>query len=181
MKTLGILFLAGMCLAGVGSLWAESWTLESSTLTYHVTHVLHKVEGVSREARGKAVCDPQGCRFLVAAPVVSFRSEDTNRDLHMLETTRGAQFSLVKVQGALPNLPSLGAFTADIDVEFAGEKKTYPAVAFTLDEKSDQFMGLHGTIPLNIDDFHIPAPSLLGMAIQSSVPVEVEMRWTSKP
>ncbi|HMU96605.1 MAG TPA: hypothetical protein PKA08_07495, partial [Elusimicrobiota bacterium] len=90
-------FLFAFLLVGAVGLRAGGWVLDSSTLTYRVTHRLHKVEGTSHGARGKGLCDGSGCRFLVAAPVNTFDSGDSNRDLHMIETTRGAQFPMVKV------------------------------------------------------------------------------------
>ena len=78
------------------------WILEQSTLTYHVSHPLHQSEGVSHAARGKGVCHAGQCDFLIAAPVKSFDSGDSNRDLHMLQVTRGAQFPLVTVRTRLP-------------------------------------------------------------------------------
>ena len=156
---------------------AESWVLEKSALTYHVTHTLHKVEGTSSAARGKGVCDEKGCQFLAAATVGSFLSGDTNRDLHMLETTRGAAFPVVKVSVALPSVPTGKTFTADLNIEFAGEKAAYKAVPFTVAEHTADGFHFKGVIPLNIDDFKIPAPSLLGMDIKHQVPVDVDMTW----
>lgn len=66
----------------------RQWTLDSSTLTYHITHPLHQVAGTSHAARGKGICHDGQCDFLVAAPVKSFDSGDSNRDLHMLQVTR---------------------------------------------------------------------------------------------
>ena len=39
------------------------WELQQSTLTYHVSHPLHQVEGVSHAARGKGVCHAGQCDF----------------------------------------------------------------------------------------------------------------------
>src|ERR1043166_1653028 len=85
----------------------RQWLLEKSTLKYHVSHPLHQSEGVSHAARGKGVCHSGECDFLIAAPVKSFDSGDSNRDLHMLQVTRGAQFPLVTVRTRLPET-SLG-------------------------------------------------------------------------
>lgn len=156
---------------------AETWVLEKSALTYHVTHALHKVQGTSTTARGKGVCDDKGCKILAAATVGSFLSGDTNRDLHMLETTRGASFPMVKVTTALPGVPSDKSFSADVEIEFAGEKNTYKAVPFTVADRTADAFHFKGVIPLNIDDFKIPAPSLLGMDIKHQVPVDVDMTW----
>jgi hypothetical protein len=161
--------------------WAgakQSWVLDRSTLTYHVVHRLHKVQGASTTARGKGVCEDKGCQFLVAAPVGSFVSGDTNRDLHMIETTRGASFPLVKVQTRLPSVPTAKSFTADLTVEFAGKTHDYKAVPFTVEAQSPTSLRFKGVVPLAIADFEIPAPSLLGMAIKNDVPVDVDMEWT---
>ena len=68
------------------------WVLEQSTLTYHVSHPLHEVNGVSHAARGKGVCHGGQCDFLIAVAVKSFDSGDSNRDLHMLQVMRAASF-----------------------------------------------------------------------------------------
>src|ERR1700731_2604891 len=80
----------------------SQWVLEQSTLTYHVSHPLHESEGVTHAARGKGVCHAGQCEFLIAAPVKSFDSGDSNRDLHMLPVTHGAHFALVSVRVSRP-------------------------------------------------------------------------------
>ena len=98
-KTLmAFLLLALPALAAADS----QWVLDQSTLTYHVSHPLHQVEGVSHAAKGKGVCHAGQCDFLIAVPVKSFDSGDSNRDLHMLQVTRGAQFPIVTVRTRLP-------------------------------------------------------------------------------
>ena len=72
----------------------DQWVLEQSTLTYYVSHPLHQVDGVSHAARGKGVCHAGQCEFLIAVPVKSFESGDSNRDLHMIQVVRGAQFPI---------------------------------------------------------------------------------------
>src|ERR1700761_4301949 len=76
----------------------QSWMLDQSTLTYHMSHPIHEVDGVSHGAKGKGQCHAGQCDFLVAAPVRSFDSGDSNRDLHMLQVTRGAEFPVVLVK-----------------------------------------------------------------------------------
>src|SRR5579864_8035983 len=98
------------------------WVLEQSTLTYHVSHPLHTSEGVSHAAKGKGVCHPGQCDFLIAVPVKSFDSGDSNRDLHMLQAVRGAEFPLVTVRTRLPENTSLsGTIHADLEVQFSGQ------------------------------------------------------------
>src|SRR5450755_625177 len=107
----------------------SQWVLEQSTLTYHVSHPLHQIDGVSHAARGKGVCHAGQCDLLIAVPVKSFDSGDSNRDLHMLQVTRGAQFPLVSVRTRLPETASASAtIHADLEIEFAGQTAHYKDV-----------------------------------------------------
>ena len=95
--------LIAVLLAALPAFTADSqWILSQNTLTYHVSHPLHQSEGVSHAAKGKGVCHEGQCEFLIAVPVKSFDSGDSNRDLHMLQVTRGAEFPLVTVRTRLP-------------------------------------------------------------------------------
>ena len=166
------------------ALWASplvaadgQWTLEQSTLSYHVSHPLHESEGVSHAARGKGVCQAGQCDFLIAAPVKSFDSGDSNRDLHMLQVTRGAQFPLVSVRARLPDA-GLGSGTihADLEIQFAGQTVQYKQVAFQQTAQGSSIR-LTGTVPAKVADFKIDPPSLLAMPIKNDMPVRVDMTW----
>jgi hypothetical protein len=167
-----ILTLPQLALAADGQ-----WVLEQSTLTYHVSHPLHQTDGVSHEARGKGLCHEGQCSFLIAVPVKSFDSGDSNRDLHMLQVTRGAQFPMVTVRTRLPEVsaPS-GSVHADLEVQFAGQTVQYKQVPFQLVTQGNE-TSLSGTIPTTLSDFKIDPPSLLTMPVKNEIPVKVEMRW----
>src|SRR5580704_4094854 len=95
--------IASLLLALPAAVLADSqWVVAQSTLTYHVSHPLHQIDGVSHAARGKGVCHAGQCNFLIAVPVKSFDSGDSNRDLHMIQVARGAQFPMVTVRFRLP-------------------------------------------------------------------------------
>jgi hypothetical protein len=169
-----LLLLAPLKLVSADS----QWVLEQSTLTYHVSHPLHQVEGVSHAARGKGVCHAGECDFLIAAPVKSFDSGDSNRDLHMLQVTRGAQFPLVSVRTQLPETAAGASRTilVDLEVEFAGQKVQYKQVPFQLVMQGKEIR-ISGTIPATVSDFKIDPPKLLAIAIKNEIPVQVEMTW----
>ena len=153
------------------------WALEKSTLTYHVSHPLHESEGVSRAAKGKGVCHAGGCDFLIAAPVKSFESGDSNRDLHMLQVVRGAQFPMVVVRFRLPeDAVSQPNIHADLEVEFAGHTAHYKQVPFqhTIQGSENR---ISGTIPAKMSEFQIEPPSLLAIPTKDEIPVRVEMTW----
>src|SRR5580692_4956195 len=148
----------------------SQWVLTQSTLTYHISHPLHQSEGVSHAARGKGVCHAGQCDFLIAVPVKSFDSGDSNRDLHMLQVTRGAQFPLVTVRIRLPETALMGAtILCDLDVEFAGQTAQYKQVSFQRVAQGNASR-ISGTIPASVSDFKIDPPSLLGIAIKNEMP-----------
>ncbi|HEX3104762.1 MAG TPA: YceI family protein [Terriglobales bacterium] len=155
----------------------SQWVLEQSTLSYHVSHPLHQVDGVSHAARGKGVCHEGQCEFLIAAPVKSFDSGDSNRDLHMLQVTRGGQFPMVTVRTRLPETAAAsGSIHADLEVEFAGHTAHYKDVLFQLSLQGNQAK-ISGTIPCKLTDFKIDPPSLLTVPIKNDIPVKVDMSW----
>jgi len=171
-----LLMLAVPALVSADSLWV----LERSTLTYHVSHPLHQTEGVSHAARGKGICHAGTCEFLIAVPVKSFDSGDSNRDLHMLQVTRGAQFPMVTVRTRLPESASGSAtIHADLEIQFAGQTVEYKQVPFELaaDGKAAR---ITGTIPATLSDFKIDPPSLLTIPVKNEIPVRVEMTWRSQ-
>jgi len=155
----------------------SQWVLEQSTLTYHVSHPLHQVDGVSHAARGKGVCHAGQCDFLIAVPVKSFDSGDSNRDLHMLQVARGGQFPMITVRTELPEEASKSAtIHADLEVQFAGQIAHYEQVPFQESTQGNESR-ISGTIPSTLTDFKIDPPTLLTMPIKNEIPVRVEMTW----
>ncbi len=153
------------------------WILEQSTLTYHVSHPLHSTDGVSHSARGKGTCHAGECDFLIAVPVKSFDSGDSNRDLHMLQVTRGAEFPLVSVRTHLPESAAASStINADLEIQFAGQTAQYKQVPFNLETLAGE-THITGTIPATLSDFKIDPPSLLTMPVKNDIPVRVEMTW----
>jgi hypothetical protein len=155
----------------------QTWKLDQSTLTYHMSHPMHEVDGASHAALGKGVCHAGQCDFLVAAAVKSFDSGDSNRDLHMIQTARGAQFPIVQVRFRLAqsglNSPTLDC---DLEVQFAGNTAHYAHVVF---QQTIQGTAHHitGTVPTTVSDFKIDPPTFLTIPIKNAIPVQVDMVW----
>jgi len=153
------------------------WILDRSTLVYHVSHPLHETEGVSHAARGKAVCGSGACEVLIAAPLNSFDSGDSNRDLHMLQVVGGAKFPLVSVRLRVPeSARGSSSIRCDLEVELAGRTATYRQVAFAV-TAAGTHTRISGTIPAKLSDFGIPPPSLLAVPVRNDMPVRVETDW----
>ena len=152
--------------------------LDQSTLSYHMSHPMHEVDGTSHAAKGKGICHAEQCNFLIAAPVKSFDSGDTNRDLHMIEATRGAQFPMVIVRAQFPEatLPSSTIY-ADLEVQFAGQTAHYTHVAFQRATAQNNEVRITGTVPATCSDFKIDRPSFLTVPIKNEIPIKVDITW----
>ena len=159
----------------------QTWKLDQSTLTYHMSHPMHEVDGTSHAALGTGKCHAGQCDFLVAAAVKSFDSGDSNRDLHMIQTTRGAQFPYVQVRFSLAqsslNSPTLDC---DLEVQFAGNSAHYSHVIFqqTINGAAHHITGV---VPSTVSDFKIDPPSFLTIPIKNAIPVRVDMVWHAQP
>jgi hypothetical protein len=173
-----ILLIAFLVLALPKQAPTESqWILDQSTVTYHVSHPLHQVEGVSHAARGKGVCHAGQCDFLIAVPVKSFDSGDSNRDIHMLQATRGGQYPMVTVRTRLPESASSSAtIPCDLEIQFAGQTMTYHQIPIQQVAQGNETK-VSGTIPATLTDFKIEPPSLLAMPVKNEIPIRVEMTW----
>jgi hypothetical protein len=155
----------------------RTWKLDQSTLTYHMSHPMHEVDGISHAALGKGVCQAGLCDFLVAVAVKSFDSGDSNRDLHMIQTTRGAQFPIVQVRFRLAQ-SSLDSpmLDCDLEVQFAGNTAHYSHVIF-LQTVQGAAHHITGVVPATLSDFKIDPPTFLTIPIKNAIPVRVDMVW----
>ncbi len=155
----------------------SQWVLERSTLTYHVSHPMHESEGVSHAARGKGVCHDGECDFLIAVPVKSFDSGDNNRDLHMIQVTRGGQFPVITVRTRLPESAAATApIRADLQVEFAGQTVTYKQIVLQQSTEGGATR-ITATIPATLAAFKIDPPTLLAIPVKNEMPVRVDLTW----
>lgn len=173
-KLLGALLLVSLA----ASLHAQSqWVLQQSTLTWHVSHPMHEVEGTSHAAKGKANCSAGECDFLIAVPVNTFNSGDSNRDLHTLQVVRGGQYPMVIVRTRIPQSElSSPTVYADLDVQFAGQTAHYTHVPFQRKAHGSD-VEITGTIPATCSDFKIERPSFLTVPIKNEIPVSVDLLW----
>jgi len=158
----------------------NQWVLTQSTLTWHVVHPMHEVAGTSHAAKGRGNCSAGQCDFLIAVPVNTFDSGDSNRDLHMVETVRGAQNPIVMVRTHLAQAAlSQATIDADLDVQFAGQTAHYAHVQLHRVSHGDQ-VEITGTVAATCSDFKIDRPSFLTVPIRNEIPVTVDTTWKAQ-
>jgi len=174
MKRLCTLLLLALALPARAQ---SSWVLVSSTLTWHISHPMHEVDGSSHAARGKGNCSAGECDFLIAAPLNTFNSGDSNRDLHMLEVVRGAEYPMVVVRTRLPQSELTDStISADLEIQFAGQAVRYNRVPFQRTAHGAN-IEISGVVPATCSDFKIDRPSFLTIPIKNEIPVRVDLTW----
>lgn len=149
----------------------SDWTVESGTLRYTLKHMLHTVEGTSKEVKGLGRCD-KDCQFLVAAPVKSFNSENANRDSNMQQITHAAVNPMTELRATV-KAPAAGTVKTQGEVKFAGKSHSYP-LELTFSPEKNGFR-VRTKIPLKLSDFEVERPSLFGVAVENDVPVDVDL------
>jgi hypothetical protein len=155
------------------SLWAQTFVLAKSEATYTVKMSFKKVEGTSKDLKGKIQCKENVCEFLIAAYVKTFTSSDSNRDLNMETTVESSKYPVAMAKGTF-NLSDWdkAKSTLTAEIEFHGEKKKYD---FAVVSKS----ALHKEVSfnLNLEAHKIVRPSLFTMKIDNEVPVHFDLVW----
>jgi hypothetical protein len=152
--------------------WGREFRLEQGRAEYVVSHLVKTVKGVSTELKGKMICANGQCEFLVAIPVKSFISSDSNRDSNMLTVLEAARYPLITVKGELTEADlRKESFEIVAKVLFHGVENSYKV---RLDK---QAAGLSGSLVLLLESHKVERPSLLTVAIQNEVPVLFSLNW----
>lgn len=173
-------YLTALLLGPGGFLTAQppaftgNWQLKESEVSYTVNHPFKTATGISRASKGKGRCSAMQCEVLIAVAVGSFDSGDSNRDLHMLEATKGAAFPVVTVRAQFK--PTAGTSRVDFEIEFAGVKAVAQGVELVLNQQG-KMLQAEGKFTLRLSDFSIVRPSLLGLAIDNDVPITIRSVW----
>lgn len=158
------------------------WSLQDATATYKITHLLKTAEGTSHDVKGKGQCDANSkCTFLVGVPVKTFESGNTNRDLHMIESVKGATYPMVVVQFTMQVSGDLSKpQAADAQVQFAGQTHTVHVDDIKISPKSPKQMEVDLTIPILLSQFQVERPALLTVAIEDKVPIHAHGTWVKE-
>lgn len=161
----------GICLLISFNVFAKTFELSSSQISYQVDHTLKTVRGKSQKAKGKASCVKKSCEFLVAIKIKDFVSGNTNRDLHMWKIMKAELHPLIigRFAGKIEN----GAM---LNLEMSGNKGKVKIEDVTY-EKNNNGINLKFSFKFKLSDYKIERPSLLTMAVKDSVLISVQSVW----
>lgn len=161
-----------------------SVTAGQSSLTYHLIHKLHKVDGVSKKVEGKAQLTPGGqVKVMVRAPVESFDSGDNNRDTHMKETVEAARHPTVELkavgEGVTPpaSYPATVKKTFKAQLLFHGVTKTMD-IPVDITFESATRIKASSSFSISLDGFSVERPSLLFVKVNDDLKIDAAVTFT---
>ena len=143
-----------------------------TSITYHLVHPLHKIDGVSKDVECIAEIDPTAkaiSAVAVSVDVTTFDSDNSNRDSHAMEVIDAidypeAIFKSAHVEKRGDSLFATGQLT------FHGV--THDVVIAARPDWSSSQVSLSGAFSILLSEFTIERPSLL------MIPVEDTLRFT---
>ena len=141
-----------------------------STVTYAAKHPLHKWEGVSHDVNGAVIYNDdtkQPESVAIAIKVASFDSDNNNRDSHAIEVLEGIKYPNVTFVSSDVKASSAGTLMAKGTLTFHGVAK--PVTLQATRKDSGGKMTLTGEFPVNMSDYNIERPSLMGIKTEDEM------------
>jgi len=148
-----------------------------STVTYSLSHPLHKWDGTSKDVsslivynRGNKTID----NVAVAIKIASFDSENANRDSHTIEVLEAIKipnvtFTSTSIKAEGEELKIVGNLT------FHGVTKP---ITFSVKENNNgKELVVTGNFEIKITDFKITPPSLMGLATEDLIKIRFSVTY----
>jgi polyisoprenoid-binding protein YceI len=155
---------------------------ENSTVTYHLVHMLHKVQGSTHQLQGTATLHAGRLvtPLILEVPLITFRSGNANRDNNAAATLDVGRFpkaSLTvtrfdehnRVTKPAGSISVKGTAYGNWNLHGITQTTTVPIEA----NWSPQGLTVDATFNLSLTAFGIPRPSLLFKPVEDDVEVKV--------
>jgi polyisoprenoid-binding protein YceI len=156
---------------------------KSSTLTYHLVHKMHKVDGVSHKVEGKARIAPDGkAQVMIRVPSESFDSGNVNRDAHMKEAVEAAKYPFVEVKamadGVTPpaTFPTTQQKTFKAQLAFHGVQQLFD-LPVELTWQSAQKVEAKATFNISLDGYKVERPSLMFVKVDDALKIDAKLTF----
>jgi polyisoprenoid-binding protein YceI len=157
---------------------------KGSSLTYHLVHKMHKVDGVSHKVEGKARLLPDGkAQVMVRAPSESFDSGNVNRDAHMKEAVEAAKYPWIELKALGEGITAPASFPTTQKKTFKAQL-TFHGVQLVLEVpvditwESPQKVHAQVTIPISLDAYKVERPSLMFVKVDDELKVDAKLSFT---
>ncbi|SFD54082.1 YceI family protein [Spirosoma endophyticum] len=141
----------------------------ASTVSYAAKHPLHNWEGVSHDVNCAMIYNDESKQpesIAVSIKVASFDSDNNNRDSHAVEAMEGIKYPNVTFTSSDIKSDN-GALTAKGTLTFHGVAR--PVTLQATSKEAGGKMTLIGEFPVNMTDYKIERPSLMGMKTEDAM------------
>jgi polyisoprenoid-binding protein YceI len=151
-----------------------------SSMTYRISHPLHKIEATSGEVMYQVKVDPQRKKVLsveAQVDVMTFNSGNSNRDSHAMEvidaiTYPDASFSSSEVYQAGDSLSVMGNLT------FHGTTRSISIPAMS--QWYGDSLQVNAAFNISMTDFKIDRPSLLMIPVDDTIHFAMQATFSLK-
>ena len=154
----------------VSFLSSQNYEIKGAQIKYYGTHFLHDWIGISNDLNGNVFIDNNNSEYLVElnVPLISFSSNNSNRDSNMLIHTEAFSYPEVIFKSTNIALNQNSAMVEG-DLLFHGITKKIKTSA-TIDI-ANGFVA-NGSFIINLKDFNIETPTLMLIKIDDIIKIE---------
>jgi polyisoprenoid-binding protein YceI len=155
-----------------------------SSITYHLVHKMHKVDGTSHKVEGKARIMPDGkAQVMIRVPSQSFDSGNVNRDAHMKEAVEAAKYPYVELkalgEGLTPpaQFPTTQKKTFKAQLSFHGIQQVFD---LPVDITWDAANKVHAntTFAISLDGYKVERPSLMFVKVDDELKLDAKLAFS---
>lgn len=154
------------------------------TLTYHLVHKMHRVDGTSHKLEGKARLTPDGkAQVMLRAPAESFDSGNVNRDAHMKEAVEAAKFPFIELkalgEAVTPptSFPTTQKKTFKAQLTFHGVQQVFD-LPVELIWDSAQKVRATSSFAISLDQYKVERPSLMFVKVDDELKIDARVIFT---
>ncbi len=187
MLRLPLLGVLSACLLPSTAGWAQETSIDwssragESSVTYHIVHKLHRVDGISKKVEVRARASAAGrLQVMLRIPSDSFDSGNVNRDAHTKEVLEAQRFPFVEVRALVEGVPPQSVFPATIERTVRGHVTLHGVtrdvdISIIAIYESATRLRIAAKANLSLDEFKVARPSLLFVKVDDSLKIDAAL------
>jgi len=156
---------------------------DASSVTYHIVHKLHRVDGTSKKVEGRARVQMAGpTQVAIRIPVESFDSGNVNRDAHMKESVEAARFPTVELKATTEGIAVPDRFPATFQKQWKAQL-TFHGITQQLDvpvtvrfDAADKVVATTN-FSISLDAYKVERPSLMFVKIDDAMKIDASLTF----
>lgn len=156
----------------------------TSSLTFHLVHKMHRVDGATHKLEGKARITPDGkAQVMVRAPSESFDTGNVNRDAHMKESIEAAKYPFVELkalgEGVKPpaTFPATEKKTFKAQLSFHGVQNVFD-LPVDVTWESPTRVRATTTFAISLDGYKVERPSLMFVKVDDELKIDAKLDFS---